>query len=301
MPATAPAHAPVEAEITERTALMALAAVAQPYDPEVRRLAAQHGAVAALHELMAADSPAGHRMRHLDIDAVLVAADRAGARFVTPGDDEWPVLLDALDAPHLAGPWAPLGLWVRGESLRVAHDPVAIVGARASTAYGDNTARELAAGMAAQGRTVVVTPAYGVSTAALRGAGADGGHTVVVLPCGIDSVYPRASEALVERATEHGTVVTELAPATPPSRASFLAVARLLAGLASASVVVEAAARSNAGQTASWTENLGRRLLAVPGPVTSALSQLPNQLIRDGRARLVASAHHVASDTTTQE
>lgn len=293
--------APVEAEVTQRTARMALAATAKPYDPEVPRLAAQHGPQEALERLMAADSPAGHRMRHLDIDQVLVAADSAGARFVVPGDDEWSVLLDALDAPHLAGPWAPLGLWVRGESLLATNDPVAVVGARASTAYGDNVAREMAADLAAQGRTVVVTPAYGVSTAALRGVLAAGGHTMLVLPCGIDSTYPRASEALVEEATRHGTVVTEFAPFTPPSRASFLAVARLLAGLATASVVVEAAARSNACWTATWTESLGRPLLAVPGPVSSALSQLPNQLIRDGRARLVASAHHIAIDTTTTE
>ncbi|NHB84703.1 hypothetical protein G7085_09005 [Tessaracoccus sp. HDW20] len=115
---------------------------------------------------------------------------------------------------------------------------------------------------------------------------------------GIDAVYPRASESLVATAKERGTVVAEQPPGTPPSRAGFLASARLLAALACGTVVVEAARRSNAGWSATWAENLGRGLFAVPGPVTSATSQLPHQLIRDGRARLVTSTHDVLVDCT---
>lgn len=284
--------------ITERTARMALACVARPYDPEVARLVAERGPVEGWLRLMQLDTGAGHKARHLDIDAVLVAAERAGARFVVPGDEEWPVALDELDAPHLGGPWAPLGLWLAGESLLAANEPVAITGSRASTAYGDNVAREMAAELAERGHSVVTTSSYGIPTAALRGVLAAGGNAVVVLPSGIDAVYPRASESLVATAKERGTVVAEQAPGTPPSRAGFLASARLLAALGRGTVVVEAALRSNASWSATWAENLGRGLFAVPGPVTSTTSQLPHQLIRDGRARLVTSAHDVLVDCT---
>lgn len=285
--------------LAERTARMALAAVARPYDPEVARLVSEHGPVEGWLRLMAQDTGAGHKARYLDIDAVLVGTERAGARFVVPGDQEWPVALDELDAPHLSGPWAPLGLWLAGESLLAVNEPVAIIGSRASTAYGDNVAREMAAELAERGHSVVTTSSYGIATAALHGTLAAGGNAVVVLPCGIDAVYPRASESLVATAKERGTVVAEQPPGTPPSRAGFLASARLLAALACGTVVVEATMRSNAGWSATWAENLGRGLFAVPGPVTSATSQLPHQLIRDGRARLVTSAHDVLVDLTT--
>lgn len=291
--------APTEVGITERTARMALAAVARPYDPEVARLVAQHGPADAWLELLRQDCGTADRARHLDIDAVLVAGERAGARFVIPGDDEWPAALDDLDAPHLAGPWAPIGLWLTGESLLAVNEAVTITGARASTAYGENVAREMAAELAERGRSLVTTPAFGIPTAALRGALAAGGNTVVVMPGGIDVTYPRASESLVAAAQQRGILVAEQPPGTPPTRAGFLASARLQAALAQATVVVEAANRSNAAWSATWTENLGRRLFAVPGPVSSATSHLPNHLIRDARARLVTSAHDVLVDLTT--
>jgi DNA processing protein len=234
----------------------------------------------------------------------LAAAESRGLRLVVPGDLEWPSQLEDLwlpaDGQHRAA-CPPLGLWVRGTSnlRRTVLRSAAVVGARAATSYGAYVASELAAGLADHGWAVVSGAAYGIDAAAHRGSLAGGGATVAVLASGPDVAYPRAHAGLVDRIADEGAVVSELPLGESPTRSRFLDRNRLIAALTPATVVVEAAFRSGALNTVHWARRLGRRVLAVPGPVTSALSTGPHREVRDHGATLVTSAGEVVSEVGT--
>ncbi|WP_030612815.1 DNA-processing protein DprA [Streptomyces achromogenes] len=218
----------------------------------------------------------------------LALARAVGARFVCPGDGEWPRQLDDL------GDARPLGLWVRGRpSLRMwALRSVAVVGARACTEYGTHTAATLAAGLAERGWVVVSGGAYGIDGAAHRGALAARGATVAVLACGVDQPYPRGHAALIGRIAHQGLVVGELPPGDHPTPSRFILRNRVIAALTRGTVVVEAARRSGSLATARAAQRLGRFTMGVPGPVTSALSAGVHDLLR-GEATLVADATEI--------
>jgi DNA processing protein len=236
------------------------------------------------------------RLASLDPERDLATAERLGIRFVIPGDPEWPEPVDDLgDAPTVqdrGGP--PLGLWVKGPvRLDQLADAVAVVGSRSATTYGADVAAELGAGLARHGLPVVSGAAFGIDQAAHRGALALDGPTVAVLACGVDRAYPVAHTALLDHLAVTGAVVSELAPGCAPTRLRFLARNRLIAALSRGTVIVEAALRSGALNTANWAGRLQRPLMGVPGPVTSAPSQGVHELIRSGAATLVTSAPEV--------
>ena len=189
----------------------------------------------------------------------------------------------------------PFCLWVRGRLHLGAATArsVAIVGARASTPYGDRVATDLADGCANLGITVVSGAAYGIDGAAHRGALAAGGPTIAVLAGGIERPYPRGHEQLIERIVQEGAVVSEVPPESAPTRWRFIERNRLIAALSRATVVVEAAHRSGAMGTASRADKLSLPVAAVPGPVTSPMSYGCHRLLRDG-AICVTSAAELA-------
>jgi DNA processing protein len=189
---------------------------------------------------------------------------------------------------------APLGLWVRGPlRLDALREPVAVVGSRSATTYGTDVAAELGAGLARAGTAVVSGAAFGIDQAAHRGALAGDGPTVAVLACGVDRAYPTAHRALLDHIGDCCAIVSEVAPGCAPMRVRFLSRNRIIAALSRGTVVVEAAVRSGALNTASWTSRLYRPLMGVPGPVTSAPSEGVHQLIRSGAATLVTRADDV--------
>ncbi len=169
-----------------------------------------------------------------------------------PGDEEWPA--DRLDWPDgVLHDAPPLALSVRGPHplAEVVERSVAVVGARAATAYGAHVAAELSRALADRGVAVVSGGAYGIDAAAHRGAlSAEAAPTVAVLACGVDVAYPRGNDRLLARTAELGVVVSELAPGSAPTRARFLVRNRLIAALTLGTVVVEAAARSGSLATA---------------------------------------------------
>ncbi|HLZ36978.1 MAG TPA: DNA-processing protein DprA [Mycobacteriales bacterium] len=191
---------------------------------------------------------------------IFETVDRLGGRFVCPGDAEWPSQLDDLHATR------PFGLWLRGGShLRlVAVRSVAVVGARAATAYGEHVSGELAADLADAGWAVVSGGAFGVDAASHRGALAAGGATVAVLASGIDVPYPRGHDTLFDRIAHEGLLVTDWPPGAAPARLRFLVRKRVIAALTRGTVVVEAAARSGALNTARHARELGRLVMAGP-------------------------------------
>ncbi|MGH8867915.1 MAG: DNA-processing protein DprA [Actinomycetes bacterium] len=292
---SAPLVSDPSAREADRVARVALCRLAEPGDTNLGRLVEERGAAEVVEAVrtgaLTAAAGRDYRARLDVVDPVhdLDVAAGVGARFVCPGDAEWPAALRDLGAEQ---PW---GLWVRGQpSLATAvARSVAVVGARAATEYGSYVATELAAELCDHGWTVISGAAYGIDAAAHAGALAAGGTTVAVLACGVDLAYPRAHEALISRIAAEGLVVSELAPGVPPNRPRFLVRNRLIAGLSRGTVVVEAAARSGSLSTARHAGRLHRHVMGVPGPVTSKLSVGVHALVRNEQASLVTGASDV--------
>jgi DNA processing protein len=266
----------------DRLARAAWSRLAEPGDEEAWGFVAEHGAGEALRLL--ADSGGRVRPRwwvrwaHTDPRRDLWVLERFGGRWIVPGDAQWPLRLDDLQQRR------PFGLWVRGrlDLADACARSVAVVGARTATYYGRDLAAGIATGCADAGYTTVSGGAYGIDAAAHRAALAVDGVTVAVLACGIDRAYPRGNERLLEQIAEVGCLVSEVPPGSAPTRWRFLERNRLIAALTAGTVVVEAAWRSGAQNTARHALGLGRPLGACPGPVTSALSAGCHRLMREG-------------------
>jgi DNA processing protein len=206
------------------------------------------------------------------------------ARTLRPGDGQYPDRLARIAE-------RPEALRVRGELA--ARRRVAIVGSRAPDEYGETLARELSAGLARAGVTVVSGGAAGVDAAAHRGALDAKGHTIAVLGTGVDVPYPAANRALFERIlAEGGALASEQPDGTPAYPGNFPRRNRIVSGLSEAVVVVQARERSGALITADWARSQGVPLLAVPGDVREPLSAGTTALLRRG-ARVAADASDV--------
>ncbi len=181
-------------------------------------------------------------------------------------------------------PAAPLVLFLRGRPQALRMEGVAVVGARRATPGGLETARALGHDLAAGGLCVVSGLALGVDAAAHQGALTAAGATIAVLGSGPDRVYPRRHAALAEGILEHGALVSEFIPGTPPAPANFPRRNRIISGLCRATVVVEAGLRSGSLVTARLAAEQGREVGAVPGAVQNPMASGTNQLLHDGAA-----------------
>jgi DNA processing protein len=272
-----------------RTHLLGLLA---PRIERAGRGRAAFGGLLALgdEELVAALGARGDRGVHLAHDAfepdgacdAIVAAGlgavcRHGSWYPAP-------LLDLGDAPavlHVAGDPGLLADLCADDGTVPA---VAVVGARRATPYGLDVAGLLGRGLAAAGITVVSGMALGIDSAAHAGALEAPGPTIAVLAGGADRPYPASKRALYRRITADGCVVSELPPGSGIMKWAFPARNRIIAGLAAATVVVEAQERSGSLITAEIAADLGRHIGAVPGPVTGPRSAGTNALLHDGAA-----------------
>lgn len=289
--------------MSQRIARAALSRVGEPGDVRLSRLVAELGAEEVYQQLREEQDLGGvytdvaTRLRGLDPERDIEEAATKRIRLVCPGDDEWPQGLADLGhaEPLQSRGGVPLCLWVKGPlrldqaSARAA----AVVGSRSATTYGTGVAADIAAHLGEHGVTVVSGAAFGIDQAAHRGALAVKGPTVAVLACGADRAYPSAHRNLLDYIAEVGLVVSEVPPGAAPTKVRFLARNRLIAALAQGTVVVEAAVRSGALNTANWATRLHRVLMGVPGPVTSAPSQGVHEMIRSHGAELVTSGPDV--------
>jgi DNA processing protein len=305
------ASRPAGALTEESYARAALTYLAEPADQWLNGLISAHGAARTLEAIRSGrlPDPSGGfaiprfkrqtlqrslerwRVRLDDLPAPeeVIAFRTSGIRLICPGDPEWPEQLADL------GHDQPYALWLRGSAdLRFnCLRSVAVVGSRAATAYGSYVAAELAASVAARGWAVVSGGAFGVDASAHRGAlGADG-VTVAVLACGVDVPYPVGHTELFEAVAAQGVIVSEWPPGRTVSRLRFLVRNRVIAALATGTLVVEAGERSGAVNTARHARDLGRRLMAVPGPVTSDQSAGCHRIIREWQGTLVTTAAEV--------
>lgn len=187
---------------------------------------------------------------------------------------------------------APPEVFVLGSDPPPVEEAVAIVGSRAASLYGLEQAGRLAGDLSRLGFVVVSGLARGIDAAAHRGALEAGGRTVAVIPSGLDTITPRHHEALAGEIAARGTVLSEWARGSPFGPGGFVKRNRLIAALAGATVVVEAAEKSGALITAAFASGLSRPVLAVPGDVDRETARGCHALIRRG-ARLCGCAGHV--------
>jgi DNA processing protein len=229
----------------------------------------------------AAEGPGARRGPRVDERALLAELARRSLRWVPRSHASFPPLLRAIHDP-------PAGLFLRGDAPAelLVRPAVAIVGARACSSYGRHVARLLGRELAGAGLLVVSGMARGVDGEAHRGALEAGGATVAVLGCGIERDYPAAHGELARKIAVSGLVVSEYAPGVEPAPWRFPARNRIIAGLTSATVVVEARERSGALITADFALEEGREVFAVPGEIVSALSKGSNALLRLGATPL---------------
>lgn len=200
---------------------------------------------------------------------------RQGVHYIEYNNPSYPEVLKNIFDP-------PPGIFVRGDICAGKQLSVALVGSRKPTSYGVAVAERLAFDLSSAGITVVSGMARGIDTAAHKGALKAGGHTIAVLGCGVDVVYPRENKRIMEEIAATGAVISEFPPGSQPEAWHFPVRNRIISGLSRAVVVVEAAARSGALITADIALEQGREVMAVPGNISSPLSCGPNRLLKQG-------------------
>ncbi|HEX9890482.1 MAG TPA: DNA-processing protein DprA [Actinomycetota bacterium] len=244
---------------------------------ELRALAwARGNARACLRAVIRSGRPSDRRAAtEVRPEHVRARLRACGATVIHQADQAYPPPLRDLHDP-------PGWLFVRGRPLAGLDPAVGMVGARSCSPYGREMAGWIGRGLARAGVPVISGAARGIDAASHRGALEAEGWTVAVLGSGIDHPFPSSSRRLLEDIARTGTVVSEYPPGTPASRHRFPARNRIVAALATAVVVVEGAPGSGSLISANHAMELGRDVLAVPGPVTSPLSAAPHELIQEG-------------------
>jgi DNA processing protein len=207
---------------------------------------------------------------------------KAGGVFISFNDENWPVSLNDLEVP-------PLGLIVKGDAELLSLRSLAIVGTRNPTPYGIRIAGDFAAGFVDREWAIVSGGAYGIDTAAHRGALVAEGRTIAVIASGIDIQYPAGNARLFEEICENGALVSEVMPGVIAMPHRFLTRNRIIAALSKSTLVVEAAFRSGSLRTARDAAELMKPVMAIPGPINSPSSEGCHRLIGERAAELVTS------------
>ncbi len=177
---------------------------------------------------------------------------------------------------------APKSLYIKGTIKPEDKLAVAIVGSRRMTKYGKEMAWKFSHALAKKKVTIVSGLAYGIDSVAHKAALAAGGRTIAVLGSGLDVIYPKENKKLALEIIKNGALISEFPPGTEPRGENFLIRNRIISGLSLAVLVVEGARKSGTLSTASHAANQGREVFAVPGPVSSPLSEAPIFLIEQG-------------------
>ena len=215
-------------------------------------------------------------------DESLAAIAQSGGVFITPEDLSWPTRVNQLAIP-------PLGLIVKGDISILNNPSLAIVGTRNPTPYGVRLAGDFAAGFVDREWDIISGGAYGIDTAAHRGALVAEGRTIAVIASGIDVQYPAGNARLFDEICENGAIISEVMPGVTAMPHRFLIHNRLIAALSLSTLVVEAAFRSGSLRTARDAAELMRPVMAIPGPISSPSSEGCHRLIGERAAELVTS------------
>jgi DNA processing protein len=217
----------------------------------------------------------------VDLEKLWKKIESQSIHILTWEDEAYPQRLKEIDQP-------PPVLYIRGEYLPDDLFSVAIVGTRRVTPYGRQITEELSAFLGENGITVISGLARGVDAIAHQAALKAGGRTIGVLGSGVDKIYPPEHRALAEKMMEHGAIMSDYAPGTPPDATNFPPRNRIISGLSLAVVVVEAGATSGALITAEFAAEQGREIFAVPGSILAPQSKGTNKLIQNGALPLLS-------------
>ena len=224
------------------------------------------------------------RLLSKSADELLHEVHSAQAIFITPDDALWPDSLNSLSNP-------PIGLVVKGDATCLSKPQLGIVGTRNPTNYGLRNAAEFASGFVDRGWVITSGGAYGIDSAAHRGALFAEGETIAVIATGIDVNYPVGNQRLFHEISESGALVSEVMPGVNAIPSRFLTRNRLIAALSNAPLVVEAAFRSGSLRTARDAAELLRPVMAIPGPINSPTSEGCHRLIGERAAEIVTSVN----------
>jgi DNA processing protein len=218
----------------------------------------------------------------IDLRESYNAIQQCGGELLVPEDPRWPALLNDLEVP-------PIALIVKGDTSILKTESLAIVGTRNPTPYGVRNAQEFAAGFVDRGWAIVSGGAYGIDSAAHKGALIAEGSTIAVTASGLDSTYPAGNQRLFDEIVENGAIITEYLPGVIARPHRFLVRNRLIAALSRGTVVIEAAFRSGSLRTARDASDLLRPVMAIPGPINAPTSEGCHRLIGERSAELVTS------------
>lgn len=227
--------------------------------------------------------------RKLDLDRCLARLIDNGIKVLTWSSPDYPELLGQISAP-------PPVLYASGQLEPVDQWAVAVVGTRRLSAYGKVIARELVAGLVANGITIVSGMARGIDAIAHKTALELNGRTLGVLGSGLDELYPPEHKRLAEQIMAgQGAILTEYSIGTPPDSHNFPARNRVISGLSLGVVVIEAGEKSGALITARFAVEQDREVFAVPGNINSPVSMGTNRLIQQG-AKLVTGVEDILDE-----
>jgi len=267
---------------------LALFANIEPAAPFWAREVAEKGVDVVFDRLISGRGDTGKdgeiitKVKAFDSAQALNSISECSALFLTPEDENWPVRVNELQSP-------PFALIVKGDISILNNPSLAIVGTRNPTPYGVRLAGDFAAGFVDREWDIISGGAYGIDTAAHRGALVAEGRTIAVIASGIDVQYPAGNARLYEEICEHGAIITEVMPGVVAMPHRFLTRNRLIAALSLSTLVVEAAFRSGSLRTARDAAELMRPVMAIPGPITSPSSEGCHRLIGERAAELVTS------------
>jgi len=237
------------------------------------------------------DTPALDYVQNPDWDAVerdLTWLARPGNAVLTLADATYPTLLREISDP-------PPLLFVHGDASCLAKPQLAIVGSRNPTPTGRETAYAFARHLTGAGLIITSGLALGIDAAGHRGALAGGGHTLAVLGCGLDRIYPAHHRELAQEIAAHGALISEFLPGTAPLPQHFPRRNRIISGLSLGTLVVEAALRSGSLITARCAVEQGREVFAIPGSIHNPLARGCHALLRQG-AKLVETAQDILEE-----
>lgn len=195
--------------------------------------------------------------------------------FITQQNKEYPKLLSQIPDP-------PIVIYAKGNIKLLNRPQMAVIGTRFPTQYGIDIANRIVSQLSQNGYIITSGLALGIDTVAHKVALQNNKPTIAVLGCGVNTCYPKSHQAVYNEIIQTGVVVSEVPPGVSVTRAGIITRNRIVSGLSKAIVVVEGARKSGTMITARFALEQGREVFAVPGPLTSRLSDGPNYLISQG-------------------
>lgn len=282
--------------INEARARLILFSIIQPADPFWSYEISQRGGLSVYRRIISGN----YYLKQQDIlklqqqiiqsqvKDLEVEISKAGGVFITPEDNDWPIALADLAIP-------PIGLVIAGDRsvLLKLDKSISIVGSRQPTNYGLQLSYSLASQASLAQLVVVSGGAYGIDTASHQGALSVGGISIAVLAGGINRLYPLENQKLFKDITKSGLLISEVMPNIESKPYRFLIRNRLIAALSRSTVVVEAKFISGSIRTARDAAEIFRPVFAIPGPVTSPLSEGCHRLIAERVADIATSLDEI--------